>query len=798
MNSVFAQEIITPFKARYQAEQRGGIVYVSNNILSCNGCSAVNQKPPSGTSDNNDFYGKYIDIDGLPETFSSSSADLNLPDCSSVTFAGLYWGAAAKSGNPRLASKNRVKLKLPGSSAYVDLTADIDFGVFESRHYQYFKDVTALVNEKAVYDGTITVGNVVADEGDRGAEAGWTLVIAYRQDLMPVRDLTVFDGFAGIPSNAPPLNINLSGFLTPPTGPVSFDLGFVAYEGDRGLTNDYLLFNNQNVSDAAHSVRNTFNSSITRKGSVVSARNPAYSNTLGYDASIMEPDNSTFKYLPNSATSSTVTIATDEDRYAIGVVSTSIDVYNPFFRFTHQFSNLSGANELIRPQDEIVFEYAINNIGIDQSTNTVFIDTVPPAFQFVPGSFEVQYNNGSWVGKTDALYDDELDVDAGNKVVFRLGSGATSTTGGAVNSHADIKIRYKAVLTDDCDLLRCTGRNISKFGQLQYSGNINSSNSWVVNSTPLPIAGECSAIGPLTLDLDIPESCQSPPADKNFTIDCLTDVQAFSLPPGYSLYAENDAMFSAPLSDVSEPGLYKARRLLMTGCETIFTVNIYTDPVIIRSQPLAAVVCEGDSAVFVADVTGDGATYQWQTDNGSGNWTDILNANEEKLVVSSVTGSRSGSRYRLQVVDRCGNVSLSGEATLRVNRKAAVTAHPVPVTICEGEDAGFTVGATGDHLTYQWQTDNGNGTWTAIQGADKSSLSLTAVPAGQSGFKYRVLISDHCGTTVSSAEATLTVNRKAMITAQPVPVTICEGEDAGFTVGATGDHLTYQWQTDNG
>ena len=83
--------------------------------------------------------------------------------------------------------------------------------------------------------GTYSVANVQAGTGgDR--YAGWTLVVAYSDPTQPPRNLTVDDGFVTVSSGSPPITIPVSGFKTPPTGPVRTTVGFVAYEGDAGLT----------------------------------------------------------------------------------------------------------------------------------------------------------------------------------------------------------------------------------------------------------------------------------------------------------------------------------------------------------------------------------------------------------------------------------------------------------------------------------------------------------------------------------------------------------------------------------
>ncbi|HEY0895713.1 MAG TPA: hypothetical protein VGE15_04115, partial [Sphingobacteriaceae bacterium] len=785
--NVFSQVVIKPFEPRYKTEQPGGIVYVSNNILTCESCNTSSSK-----SQNDNNSSKYIDIisDGNV-TFNSSSADLNLPDCSTITFAGLYWNGSASTSNPRYADRNKVKLRMPGGS-FIDLEADVNFGIFQDLYYQYFKDVTALVQSNSVTNGTYVVGNVVANQKEETMEAGWTLVIAYRQELEPVRNLTVFDGFVGIPKGAPDLEIPISGFLTPPTGPVSFELGFVAYEGDASITGDYLQVNGVTVQDAVHPSDNTFNSTIASKGSIVTSRNPAHVNTLGYDASIIKLDNSTFKFLKNSATNARINMATSGDKYAVGVVTTAIDVYNPSFLFTHKYTNLAGT-AAVGMGDAVEFEYELSNIGIDQSSNTVFSDILPPAFQFVPGSLKIQVNNGAWSGKTDAAGDDESEhLSSESRVIFRLGTGATGSKGGTIDPNTKVKIRYQARLTTDCDLLRCSAPSISKFGELTFSGTINKDKQWAIQSTPPIISGSCPPSGPMNIALNIPQECLDMPADRSFAFDCDTDVSALGLPSGYQLFNADDTGFTTPLSRVTASGSYIARRFLQTGCEYRFNVQVTINRVKILSQPVSVVSCAGEEVSF--QVSAQGATgnfFQWQRYNGIA-WENLTGETGPTLRVTAEIADQ-GARYRVVVSRSCGPSETSIEANLTVTKPAVIQTQPGSIAACEDENVTFSVGATGDQITYQWQTNNGAASWTDINGASGATLTVPAVLAN-TGFKYRVIIGSACG-PVTSHEATLTVSKKLSIKEQPASVTVCEDQTATFTVQATGDQVKYQWQS---
>ena len=150
----------TSFSKGYQVEQRGGIVFVSNNILSCDNCDDVNQMPPAGYTDNNNRFGKYINAYPGAGIFSSSSADLTLPDCSEITFAGLYWGGYLTKWNSRYAERNNVKLKLPGTASYIDIAAQKSFSPYDN-NYQNFADITSFVKANGSSNGTFTLATFI-------------------------------------------------------------------------------------------------------------------------------------------------------------------------------------------------------------------------------------------------------------------------------------------------------------------------------------------------------------------------------------------------------------------------------------------------------------------------------------------------------------------------------------------------------------------------------------------------------------------------------------------------------------
>ncbi|QMU30467.1 LamG-like jellyroll fold domain-containing protein [Adhaeribacter radiodurans] len=107
----------------------------------------------------------------------------------------------------------------------------------------------------------------------------------------------------------------------------------------------------------------------------------------------------------------------------------------------------------------------------------------------------------------------------------------------------------------------------------------------------------------------------------------------------------------------------------------------------------------------------------------------------------------------------------------KANETPEITTQPVSVTINSDENASFTVVASGDPLSYQWQVDTGNGTFANItnnevySGATTATLTITSAPYSMNNYTYRVQISD--GEVVTSDNAVLTITKRVPVITQP-------------------------------
>ena len=351
------------FTTRFSTNDTGNITFAANTLMVCpasaTGCTAARNTTPvaSGTNNalnNNGYLMQYVNtapgtVAGSP-AFDSSSATLSLPPTATVLFAGLYWGADTSAGQnpngvaaPTPSLRGQVGFRVPGSSAYATLSAStVDQSTGAATRYSAFANVTSQV--LAAGAGTYSVANVQAGTGgDR--YAGWALVVAYQDPTQPPRNLTVDDGLVTVSSGSPPITVPIGGFKTPPSGSVNTTLGFVAYEGDSGLTGDSASVNGKALSDGADPVNNFFSSGISNLGTNVTTRDPNDVNNFAFDANLIGANG----ILPNNATTANVVLTTSGDTYFPAVVTLATDLYAPNITSSKSVTNVTHPGGPDRP-----------------------------------------------------------------------------------------------------------------------------------------------------------------------------------------------------------------------------------------------------------------------------------------------------------------------------------------------------------------------------------------------------------------------------------------------------------------
>jgi hypothetical protein len=205
---------------------------------------------------------------------------------------------------------------------------------------------------------------------------------------------------------------------------------------------------------------------------------------------------------------------------------------------------------------------------------------------------------------------------------------------------------------------------------------------------------------------------------------------------------------------------------------------------VITTQPASQNACTAAS-VTLSVVANYAVSYQWKKGG-----TDIGGATASSYFISSAASGDAGS-YTCVVTNPAGSVT-SGVASLVVG--SSITAQPANLSIYVNQTATFSVAAQGQGpFTYQWYKSN-----VVIGGANSSVYTTPLALIGDNGALFKVDVTDHCGNTLTSNAAALTVsigNVPPTITTQPLGQSAAPGSTTtSFTVVAGGTAtLTYQW-----
>lgn len=428
-------EIITPFTPpRFQANIAGTTWQIGNTLMTCPATDAKCATAQNGAYKNNDFVMRHVDVDGDPATFNSSIATHVVPVDGSVVFSGLYWGADTSAGSggvaaPAPASRTTVQFTTPaGTSSVTGEVMGADPAPAGPR-YVGFADVTALVAAGGA--GEYGVANVQAGTG-RDRYAGWAMVTVLADPNAPVRNITIYDGYAVV-RDAPgedSVDIAVGGFQTPPTGPVTTTIGAVSFEGDRSSTGDRMELDGVAIGDASNPPNNVFNSTISVRGSDLTPRSPRYVNQLGFDINKFDLTGR----LANGATTATFGVSTGGETFFPAVLLFETDLFSPRLEIGKIGVDVNGGD--VEVGDTIRYEKTVTNTGLDASTGTLLTDPVPAGTTYVPESIVLD-----GVPRTDAF-----DGDGGGFTPATATVTGTLGTGGVLAVGQSAVFSYEVVV----------------------------------------------------------------------------------------------------------------------------------------------------------------------------------------------------------------------------------------------------------------------------------------------------------------------------------------------------------------
>jgi hypothetical protein len=245
-------------------------------------------------------------------------------------------------------------------------------------------------------------------------------------------------------------------------------------------------------------------------------------------------------------------------------------------------------------------------------------------------------------------------------------------------------------------------------------------------------------------------------------------------------YAEGTASFSANAGDLIGVRLTAPLDEFPAMAEISGFFAPGQEPAILV-QPGPAAACLGAAAIFSVVAT-NAVDYQWQF-KGQNISEEIF----EDLVVQAIPPADAGN-YRVIARNPLGSAT-SQAVPLQILYAPVITSQPPAVLIqCAGQNATWTVGATGSNLRYQWRRDE-----AILAGATTAALTLSNVSAALTGF-YDVIISNACARVISEPVA-FSVSNPPLILTQPQSRTCTVGETISFFAIVSGiDSIHSQWQ----
>ncbi len=229
----------------------------------------------------------------------------------------------------------------------------------------------------------------------------------------------------------------------------------------------------------------------------------------------------------------------------------------------------------------------------------------------------------------------------------------------------------------------------------------------------------------------------------------------------------------------------------MPDSEVTITANFVDDySITISKQPEKASVPAGQSATFTVSAScypsTAGLSYQWQVaEDGSNTFTNMDGKTEASLTVDNTTSAMSGNRYRCVITFE--------DST---HKDVSVTSDPALLTV---EAASYTI-----------TVNNGTASAATGKGGEVITIKANDAPEGQEFKKWTVTSGSASFADATATETTFTMPNKDVevtaefqtklaaptITKQPENATVYAGTSTSFTIEATGEEMSYQWQVD--
>ena len=405
-----------------------------------------------------------------------------------------------------------------------------------------------------------------------------------------------------------------------------------------------------------------------------------------------------------------------------------------------QITKTSSANP-VTVGNNFTYTITVTNSG-DPAQETVIEDALPPEVNYVSSAWSV-----TEIGATVTLT--YLPLTHTLRGVYKFNPKNQLNNGKL--------IRITIVVTPNCDAVPSITNNAkvtSSTADLNMDNNAVSITTNVLSNLPTPTINPPAPV--ICSGSTVTLTASGAPAGHGYKWYDIDGNLVSTINPFTTDALTANTTFYAAIYEIANPDCESPQTPINIS---VLTVDDVTDPV-------DAVVCEGETVSFSVTATGTGTlSYKWQVDTGSG-FTDVVNnaiysgANSQTLTITGALLSMDGYQYRCMVQSgTCGYSVISNAATLTINPKPSITPENTDQSVCintpitniiynvSGTYSSVSVLGLPTGVTYS-QTGN--------------TITISGIPTTAGVFIFTVTATGICPPD-ATATGTITVNPDATI-----------------------------------
>ncbi len=209
------------------------------------------------------------------------------------------------------------------------------------------------------------------------------------------------------------------------------------------------------------------------------------------------------------------------------------------------------------------------------------------------------------------------------------------------------------------------------------------------------------------------------------------------------------------------------------GCSGTDAITIVvTEPPVVQISADRTTICQGDSAILTATVTGGFPPYEFI-------WSDGITTGSTLVV-----GPTQTTNYMVTVTDAQGCSTATDDITITVNPRPTVEVLPSDTIICVGEGVEIIAAVSGGTAPYTFNWDKG------FEGG-------IVFPTDTTVYSLTVTDANGCKATGAATVNTFPIV-SAEITADPAGIPVCPGEVVFLNATALSGTGPFQFVWDNG